>query len=314
MEEAEPTPGAKAAILARRVRRLLRQPPRHLSTRKACPAKCAASPRTRPGPPAAPSRSWSAARGIDIDHLTVTSCDADTLFPQQYFECPDLPLRHRPEALPPLLAGADLLLQQHLAGAGAAARAERPQRPHPPQPPQPPAQRPVLAVHLQPLDAHGARRRLLGHRRHPRGLAHVPQVLLPPRRHRRGRSRSTCRSATMARSHTRRERPTSTSTCRCAAGPGAPSTSPTSSRRCSRRHEIPLAASASCASGTCSRTTSPGRRSGSSSPSAACCPGPIGELTGQSARAGVVLHRRPHGVDLPARLGDDRHPRSSRPA
>jgi hypothetical protein len=26
-------------------------------------------------------------RGIDIDHLTVTSCDADTLFPEQYFEC-----------------------------------------------------------------------------------------------------------------------------------------------------------------------------------------------------------------------------------
>ena len=26
-------------------------------------------------------------RGLDINHLTVTSCDADTLFPPQYFEC-----------------------------------------------------------------------------------------------------------------------------------------------------------------------------------------------------------------------------------
>jgi hypothetical protein len=26
-------------------------------------------------------------RGLDIDHLTVTSCDADTIFPPQYFEC-----------------------------------------------------------------------------------------------------------------------------------------------------------------------------------------------------------------------------------
>jgi hypothetical protein len=39
-------------------------------------------------------------RGIDIDHLTVTSCDADTIFPQQYFECLTFhfatdPARHR---------------------------------------------------------------------------------------------------------------------------------------------------------------------------------------------------------------------------
>ena len=26
-------------------------------------------------------------RGLDIDHLTVTSCDADSIFPQRYFEC-----------------------------------------------------------------------------------------------------------------------------------------------------------------------------------------------------------------------------------
>jgi hypothetical protein len=26
-------------------------------------------------------------RGLDVDHLTVTSCDADTLFPEAYFEC-----------------------------------------------------------------------------------------------------------------------------------------------------------------------------------------------------------------------------------
>jgi hypothetical protein len=30
-------------------------------------------------------------RGLSIDHLTVTSCDADTIFPEQYFEC----LRYR---------------------------------------------------------------------------------------------------------------------------------------------------------------------------------------------------------------------------
>src|SRR3990172_9601607 len=137
------------------------------STRRACRARCGASPRTRRGP-----------RLPDGDELRRRHD-----LPEGLLRLPDLLLRHRPAPLPPLLAGADLLLQQHLARAGAAARAQPPQRPHPPQPPQPPAPRPLLPVDLQPLAAHGARGRLLGPRRDPRGLAHVPQVLLHARRH-----------------------------------------------------------------------------------------------------------------------------------
>ena len=146
----------------------------------------AASPPTRPGPRAALSTlCWTVATSTST-HLTVTSCDADTLFHTRYFERPHLPLRDRPDALPALLAGADLLLQQHLAGARAAACAQRTGRTCPPQPVEPPPQGAVLAVDLHPLDADGARRRLLGRRHHPGRLAHVPQVLLPPPGHGRG--------------------------------------------------------------------------------------------------------------------------------
>jgi hypothetical protein len=86
MEEADPTARQKASILAREFGSsfqslLVTYHPcdipgevRGKSSNEAWAARCAAE-------------ELVGRRGMDIDHLTVTSCDADTLFPGQYFEC-----------------------------------------------------------------------------------------------------------------------------------------------------------------------------------------------------------------------------------
>jgi hypothetical protein len=99
MEEAEPGARQKASILAREFGSafhslLVTYHPRGIpgevrgkSSNEAWAARCAVD-------------ELCSRRGIDIDTLTVTSCDADTLFPEQYFECLTFnfatdPARHR---------------------------------------------------------------------------------------------------------------------------------------------------------------------------------------------------------------------------
>ena len=200
--------------------------------------------------------------GFDLDHMTVTSCDADTLFHPRYFSALTYYFATNPKRYRTFWQGPDLLLQQRLGRAGAAAHPEQPRRHQPPRQADAEVHRAVPAVHVQPQHAHVPRRRLLGRRRRAGRLAHVPQVLLRARR-RAGRAADPA-----ARRQRRRARASRTSarsgstTSRRAATPGAAPTSPTPSSSSSRTRRS--RSCAGCAArGASPRTTCSGRRSGS---------------------------------------------------
>ena len=207
-------------------------------------------------------------RGLDIDHLTVTSCDADTIFPPQYFECLTYhfatdPRRYRRFWQAPIFfynniwqVPAPLRVPNAIAGLVHLSRLTR--------------QRKVLFsqstyslsmrmahdvgywdTDIIPEDWHMFLKCFynLG------GNVDVEPIHLPV-------------GNDGALSHDDEGDLRQPLPAGAAAGPGARPTSPTP---CSRRRVTKTShgSSATCASGTSSRTTSAGRRSGSSSRSAA---------------------------------------------
>ena len=78
---------AQSAGAGRRVRRSVPRLPRHLPPLRPAGRSARQVVQRGVGRQRDASLSSCERRGIDINHLTVTSCDADTIFPPQYFEC-----------------------------------------------------------------------------------------------------------------------------------------------------------------------------------------------------------------------------------